>query len=178
MTSDPRPQSRPSLSTSAAPDQLSCGGVVNTAWSSTYSQRPANSCFATTRASMLCSFAAAADDRHRVADDERIGACRAPSTRPCKRQRRLDEREAAVEVVADDEARHDRVARADPDVLGFVHDVADRRDQAVVANAHAVTDALGAEQPGAHRVVGHVRRDRHDGVVGHGRLARSRCSCG
>ena len=31
ITSDPSPQSLPSESTSAAPDQLSCGGVVNTA---------------------------------------------------------------------------------------------------------------------------------------------------
>src|SRR6516162_6092675 len=54
ITSEPKPQSLPSESTSAAPDQLSCGGVVNTAWSSTYSQRPANSCIAATRASITC----------------------------------------------------------------------------------------------------------------------------
>jgi hypothetical protein len=54
ITSEPRPQSRPTESTSAAPDQLSCGGDVNTAWSSTYSQRPANSCIAATRASITC----------------------------------------------------------------------------------------------------------------------------
>ena len=105
--------------------------------------------------------AAAAHDGDGVADRERIGAAEL-HRRAVQRQRRLDEREPAVEVVADDEAGHDGVARADPEVLGLVHDVADRRDQAVVANPHAVADALGAEQPGAHRVLGHVRRDRHD----------------
>ena len=86
-----------------------------------------------------------------------------------QRQRRFDEREAAVEVVADDEARHDGVASADPKVLGLVHDVPYRGDETVFANSHAMADALRTQEPRAHRVLGHVCRD------GHQRAADLRC---
>ncbi len=46
--SDPTPTSAPEPSNSAAPDQRGCGGVVNIASSSMYSQYPANSRFEAT----------------------------------------------------------------------------------------------------------------------------------
>ena len=167
MTSEPKPQSRPSLSTSAAPDQLSCGGRREDRLVE-HVLPPAREFLLGDDASLdALLFAAAADDGHGVADAERIGAAEL-HRRAVQRQGRLDEREAAIEVVADDEARHHGVARADPEILRLVHDVADRRDQPVGANAHAVTHALGAEQPRAHGVIGHMRRDRHDGIDGPG----------
>ena len=57
MTREPTPHSLPAMSINAAPDQLSWGGEVNMASSSTYSQRPANSCLATTSASTTCGSA-------------------------------------------------------------------------------------------------------------------------
>src|SRR5690606_24737291 len=98
----------------------------------------------------------------RVADLEARGAAD-PHDGPRQRQGRLDQRETAVEVGADDEARRDRVAAADPDALGFVYDVTDGGDQAVVADAYAVTDTFGAEKAGAHRVVWYVCGNRDDG---------------
>ena len=98
--------------------------------------------------------AATAHHRHGVADSER-GRAADLHAAAVQRQRRLHEREAAVEVIADDEPRHDGGARADPQLLSLVHDVADRRDEPILADPDAVADALGSEQPGAHRVFGH-----------------------
>src|SRR5690606_38861101 len=75
--------------------------------------------------------------------------------------RRLHEREPAVEIVADDEAGHCCVACDDPDLVGLVDDVADRRDQAVLADPDTVAHSLGAEQARAHCVRRYPGADRN-----------------
>ena len=80
---------------------------------------------------------------------------------PAERQ---DEAEARGEIVGERVALHDRaVASREPDRRGLGDEVADREDEAVVANHDAVARAIGAEYRRGERVVrnfGAKRRPR------------------
>jgi hypothetical protein len=78
---------------------------------------------------------------------------------------RQHEAHAGREVVRERMTLDDAVVvRRDPDRLGFRDEVADRHDEAVVADDHAVAGALGAEHRRGIAVLGNVGREAHDAL--------------
>ena len=173
--------SLPSSSRSAAPLHSGCGGVVNSAVSSRYSQNPANSRLAKIVALSACarppwpttytssSSATEATDPRSI-----IGHVEPPE--------RQDEAEAGREVVRERVAFHDRsVVPREPDRRRLGDQVADGEDEPVLADHDAVARAIGAEDRSGERIVGNLGAERDDAVERRleveGDLALGRLQC-
>ncbi len=110
-SSEPMPISRPSSSSSAVPLHSGCGGVVNSASSSRYSQKPANSRLAKIRRLERVRAPAVADHDDVVVLRDRV---RRPALDdgPARATQRQDETEAGREIVGERVALHEPSRRS------------------------------------------------------------------
>jgi hypothetical protein len=118
---------------------------VKIARSSTYSQYPANSCRATTRAAIGSHYGAVSG-----ADPQANGEL---YRRNVEASERLDEPEAGFLIVSEDVTGNSAAAwRRQPYRLRLGDQIADRQDEAVFADQYAAAGAFGAERAGRKSV--------------------------